>query len=41
MELEEPETGYARTIDYNSKLELRRRGVEIQGRPSNTMWQGI
>ena len=25
MELEEPETGHARTIDYNSKLELKMR----------------
>ena len=24
MELEEPETGQARTIDYNSKLELKK-----------------
>ena len=24
MELEEPETGHARTIDYSSKLELKK-----------------
>ena len=24
MELEEPETGHARMIDYNSKLELKK-----------------
>ena len=24
MELEEPETGHARTIDYNSKLKLKK-----------------
>ena len=36
MELEEPETGHARTIEYNSKLEMKKRRIQV--RPSNTMW---
>ena len=38
MEFEEPETGHARTIDYNSKLELKKTRSRNPGRPNNTMW---